>query len=442
MRILIATDYYPPFIGGAQIQTRLLARNLRARGHDVVVATVAQSGLPALEDDDGIAVYRLRHLRTAFQGSPFGMQSHHPPFPDPVAILPLRRLIRRYRPDVVHSYGWISYSCAVALAGSRVPLLLAARDYGYACANRTLLRDGKPCDGPALVKCLACAANNYGRPKGWLAALGVLMSRRLLRRKAGAVQCVSTYVEAITRRDFLGHARPTVPAYVVPDVVDGSAAGLAHGGVADNSVAAVLSQLPDEPFMLFVGALRRIKGVDELFDAYRRLDTTTPLVLIGTLEPDSPTVFPAGVRLITDAPHPAVLEAWERSLFGVFPSLFAEPFGTVVAEAMSRGRPAIGTGPSGHADMIVDGITGLLVPRGDVAALRDAMAKLLAEPELRERLGAAARDRSRRFTSEAALPELERILEELAGARRRPETAASRASKSEGPSCRRDNPPP
>jgi glycosyltransferase involved in cell wall biosynthesis len=407
VRILIATDYYPPFIGGAQIQSRLLAHNLRARGHEVMVVTVSQPALPSFERD-GVDVYRVRHLRGVFHGR--GAQSHHVPFPDPLAIVSLRRLIRRFRPDVVHSYGWISYSCALALARTRIPLLLTARDYGYGCANRTLLRDGRPCEGAALLKCLGCAGRNYGRPKGWLAAVGVLASRRLLRRKAEALHCVSTYVEEIMHRDFLDHAGPAVPSHVVPDVVDTAAAQLAPGEVDDDSVAAILAQLPDEPFILFVGALRRIKGMEELLDAYQRLGTTTPLVLIGTMEPDSPRVFPAGVRVITDAPQPAVLQAWERSLFGVFPSLFAEPFGTVVAEAMSRGRPVIGTGPSGHSDMIVEGETGLLVPRGDVEALAAAMRSLLDDSCLRERLGRAALSRSRRFTVETSLPILEQVL--------------------------------
>jgi glycosyltransferase involved in cell wall biosynthesis len=409
VRVLIATDYYPPFIGGAQIQSRVLAHNLRARGHEVVVATVSQRGLPALEND-GVPVHRLRHLRSVFQGRRYGVQSHHVPFPDPLATILLRRLIRRFRPDVVDAYGWIGYSCAAALLGSRIPLLLTARDYSYGCANRTLLRDGRPCDGPGLVKCLGCAGRNYGRPKGWLAALGVLTSRRLLRRKARALHSVSTYVEHIMQRDFLDHAGAGIHSYVIPDVVDSAAAARDRTG---DAMAAALALLPDEPFMLFVGALRRVKGVDELLTAYRRLDTPTPLVLIGTIEPDSPKEFPAGVHVITNAPQPAVLRAWERSLFGVFPSLFSEPFGTVVAEAMSRGRPVIGTGPSGHDDIIVHGETGLLVPRGDVDALTAAMQTLLEDPQLRDRLGRSALVRSRRFTVETSLPVLEEVLERL-----------------------------
>jgi glycosyltransferase involved in cell wall biosynthesis len=411
VRVLIATDYYPPFIGGAQFQSRLLARNLRDRGHEVVVVTPSQRGVPKIEEDDEIAVHRLRQVRTVFWGPPHGTQRHHPPFPDPVTIVGLRRLVRRFKPEVVHSYGWISYSCAAALLGTDIPLLLTARDYGYGCANRTLLRDGRACDGPAFLKCVACAGRNYGRPKGWLAALGVFGSRRLLRHKTRALHCVSTYVREIMRRDFIDDRSSTIPSYVIHDVVYSEGADPA-------AEQEYLEQLPDEPFMLFVGALRRAKGVHELLAAYMLLDGPPPLVLIGTPEPDSPTAFPAGVRVIKGAPHSAVLAAWERSLFAVLPSLLPEPFGTVVVEAMSRGKPVIGTRPGGHLDLIVDGESGLLVPRGDVEALAGAMRALLADRELRDRLGRAALARSARFTASVSLPRLEQALDELATARR------------------------
>src|SRR5215469_15647975 len=142
MRILIATDNYPPYIGGAQIQSRLLAHELQRRGHDVAVATVWQSELPAFEADEGVAVHRLRQLRTLPGIARKRWQHYQPPFPDPVTSLQLRRLIRHLQPDIVHSYGWISYSCAAALHSSSVPLVITARDYAYGCAARTLMRDG------------------------------------------------------------------------------------------------------------------------------------------------------------------------------------------------------------------------------------------------------------------------------------------------------------
>jgi len=122
--------------------------------------------------------------------------------------------------------------------------------------------------------------------------------------------------------------------------------------------------------------------------------------------------------VITDAPHAAVLAAWERSLFGVMPSLLPEPLGTVVLEAMRAGKAVIGTIPGGHSDMVVNGETGLLVPRGDVDALAAAMHVLLTDSELRERFGQAAAGRAVDFTADVSMPQLERVLEGLAPERR------------------------
>jgi glycosyltransferase involved in cell wall biosynthesis len=184
-------------------------------------------------------------------------------------------------------------------------------------------------------------------------------------------------------------------------------------GDAERETIRHLELLPSEPFVLFVGALRRVKGVAELLAAYERLSNPPPLVLIGTLEPDSPSVFPAGVHVLQDFPHEAVMAAWDRSMFGVFPSHFPEPLGTVVCEAMSRGKPAIGTAPGGHTDMIRDGETGLIVPRGDVPALTAAMRLLIDDQDMRTRLGEAARERATHFTAAVSIPRIEQLYDTL-----------------------------
>ena len=65
---------------------------------------------------------------------------------------------------------------------------------------------------------------------------------------------------------------------------------------------------------------------------------------------------------------------------------------TTILEAMSMSRAIVCTRTEGQTDTIVDGETGLYVPPGDVAALRAAVARLVADPELAGRLAAAGRD--------------------------------------------------
>ena len=415
LRILLVSDHYPPFIGGAHRQTQLLAHELQQRGHEVNVATVWSGGLPEVEDDAGVRVYRMKQVRTWLPGVVNDRkQRHQPPFPDPITVAGLRRVIRRFKPDVVHAYGWFSYSSALALLGTNIPLLISARDYGYSCATRTLVYRGEQvCDGPALQKCLGCAADLYGTPKGWLAALGVLMGRALLQHKVRGVHSISAYVQAIMRRDFQGDQRTNAIAEaIIPSFREDDADQHSN---ADGQIQNYLDRLPTEKFILYVGALRRVKGVSQLLTAYGRLAAPPPLVLIGTFESDSPREFPPGVVVLENVPHRAVMAAWERSLFGVIPSLWPEPLGSVVYEGMSRGKAVIGTTPGGHTDMIVPGETGLLVPAGDIDALAQAMMDLIDQPELRERLGTAAKERSRLFTASVAVPQFERFYQSVIG---------------------------
>ncbi len=420
-RILIVSDHYPPFIGGAHRQTQLLSRKLMQRGHKVAVATVWQPGLPTIEDDNGVRVYRLKQLRALFRPFMTGTkQRHQPPFPDPITVWQLRRLIDQFKPDVIHSYGWFSYSISLALLGKQVPLLISARDYAYSCATRTLVQNGEQiCSGPGLVKCMTCAARLYGVPKGTMAVAGVYMGRGLLRHKLTGMHSISTYVQEIVGRDFLasdrqsltgGAIKPRIIKEIIPSFRENDSV---ESKTLEPKIQKYVEKLPQEPFILFVGALRLVKGLQQLLSAYEQLKSPPCLVLIGTKEADTPREFPKGVIVLESFPHKAVMAAWEQALFGVIPSLWPEPLGSVVYEDMSRGKAVIGTTPGGHTDMIVDRATGLLVPQGDVAALANAMQELLDNPALRDRLGMAAQERAHLFTADVVVPRFEQLYQQL-----------------------------
>jgi glycosyltransferase involved in cell wall biosynthesis len=415
MRILMASDFYPPFIGGAERQVQLLSQELALRGHTVGVATVWHRGLPAQQDDAGVDVRRLKGLTTRVPW--FSKDPHrrfHPPFPDPGIVWGLRRLVLRWRPDVVHAHGWIAYSCAAALLGTKIPLVVSVRDYGYTCARRTLLRDNRICDGPAAAKCLACAARWYGLPKGAAAVGGVFAGRALLTRKIAATHSVSSFVQQTVRRDLLcGRTRMAkIDRDSIPDIVVPSFLVESGDAALDQ---AYTDRLPDRPYILFVGALQPHKGLTPLLAAYARLDAPPPLVLIGSVWPETPTTFPPSVTVLHNVPHHVVMAAWERCLFGVAPSVWPDPLPGVVREAMSKGKAVIATTVGGNTDMISHGETGLLVPPGDVYALAAAMQRLIDDAALRERLGQAAQQSARQYAAGAVLPRFEAIYRQLAG---------------------------
>ena len=413
--ILMVIDHYLPIQGGAQYQTQRLSQSLAQRGHKVSVVTVWQTGLPEVEDDNGIKVYRIKGLtlRVPWFFKEPGWRRYPPPFPDPGLVLELRRLIGRLHPDVIQVYGWMVYSCAVALLGKHIPMVVSARDYGYSCANRYMMHGQHLCDGPGLLKCTVCARDYYSLPKALAATIGIAAWRRLLINKTGAFHSVSTFVQQILDRDVLrtpvGRQNPSGPnalSVVIHDLFEEQEA------TAD---PAYMAQLPDEPFILFVGTLDQRKGMDVLLRAYAMLGAAPPLVLIGITTPDTPATFPPGVTVLRNVPHPTVMAAWHLSLFGVAPSVVPDCLPNVVLEAMSEGKAVVGTNIGGIPDMILDGGTGLLVPPGDDLALAAAIERLSNDPALRERLGRAAQLRVQLFSPTYIVPHFESLYARLAG---------------------------
>jgi glycosyltransferase involved in cell wall biosynthesis len=89
---------------------------------------------------------------------------------------------------------------------------------------------------------------------------------------------------------------------------------------------------------------------------------------------------------------------------------------TVIFEAMAEGVPVVGSRHAGIAEAVEHGSTGLIVPEGDPLSLADALAGLIASPELRQRLGTAARRvAAERFSAIRQSRRLEAALLRVAG---------------------------
>ena len=101
---------------------------------------------------------------------------------------------------------------------------------------------------------------------------------------------------------------------------------------------------------------------------------------------------------------------YARAGIFVFPSLWHEPFGIPVIEAMAAGLPVVATRGGALPEVVVDGETGILVERGDGEGLAAAIRKLLADPHLRARMGAAGRRRVQQlFTWDHSVARLEEL---------------------------------
>jgi glycosyltransferase involved in cell wall biosynthesis len=137
-----------------------------------------------------------------------------------------------------------------------------------------------------------------------------------------------------------------------------------------------------EPLEIFyTGRLSPEKGIAELVAATQGMN----LVVSG----DGPlrSLVPDALGFI---PREELHRRFASAAVVVCPSI-SEGFGVVCAEAMAHGKPVVASAVGGLCGLVDDERTGLLVPPGDVDALRAAIQRLLDDPELRARLGAAAR---------------------------------------------------
>jgi glycosyltransferase involved in cell wall biosynthesis len=111
----------------------------------------------------------------------------------------------------------------------------------------------------------------------------------------------------------------------------------------------------------------------------------------------------------------------------VLPSL-AEPFGLVLIEAMSLGKPVIATNAGGPREIVEDGLTGLLVPPAEPIALAAAITRLIRDPSLRIEMGLRGRQRfTQNYTVARMSADILRIYHDALRGRRAPERGASRS---------------
>ena len=221
--------------------------------------------------------------------------------------------------------------------------------------------------------------------------------RRYILARADRVLCVS---EAVARQ-FGGSARVEVVHNGFPR---------AEFDRATPEAAAAFRRtrgLGDRPCVAVAGRLKLVRKGQETFlraaALLRREFPDARFVLIGTPFPGNES-HEAALRALA-----AELDLGEAAVFAgeaedplaalramdvvVLSSGLPEPFGGVVIEAMALGRPVVGTRIGGTPEQIADGETGLLVPPGDPAAMAEALRRLLADADLRARMGAAGRQR-------------------------------------------------
>lgn len=390
-------DFYPPSIGGSERHVATLSEHLVKRGHDVAVCTVKQTNTKSFEIHDDVHIYRLKSL---FQRISFAYRNPsrklHPPLKDPKVTKQLERIVKNYKPDVIHSHGWIVFSYLPSKSRLEVPLVHTLHHYGLICPRQDLFKDLTVCTQPFSLVCYTCCAKQQGLVRSFFTTTLVRGNQRGL-SEVDKFIAVSNFVRDV----HIKHLNiPVDKIPVTPNFYD------VASGESDYE-----NNLPYD-FILYVGALMPHKGVDVLLKAFKVSDMNLPLVLIGSKHPS----YDYGkyhdgkkVLVIENAYRGLVIEAYKKCKFVVIPSIWAEPCPTVALEATAYRKAIIASNIGGLPDIVVNRETGLLVAPDDPNILSEALEEMADDGKC-SGMRVKARERFlKSFTAEKVVLKIEEL---------------------------------
>jgi glycogen synthase len=406
MKVLIATDSFPPNCGGSGWSTYELARTLRSQGHEVAVVQ------PRPGHPDGQRNYEGFLVREA------GVFA--PAIPFVRNYLKSERLYGRLAPvllemiketgaEVVHGQHVMTIPPAVAAGDAAgIPSIATVRDYWPVCYWSDLIHD--PDSESLCPACSAGAMRTCLRPRAgaaWPVALPMIPYMRAnLARKQSALARATRVIAVSTAlaRDLAARSAGLSPDRLatIPNPVDVQAI---------RATAARRRADTAGPFALYMGKLAPNKGTRHLITAVERADLRWPLVVVGD-GPDRPLLerwaarSSRAVKILGWLPRDEALGWLAAASALVFPSHGPESLSRVLLEASALGVPIAAMDTGGTRDIIVPGVTGLL--SSDAPSLGDDLAKIVGNRNLAASLGRAARERvDARFS---AGPVVERIV--------------------------------
>lgn len=330
-------------VGGASVHVRDMARTLLERGHEAVVLVGGQGPVTEALAAAGVPFRPMRWL----------VRPIHP-ICDALAVFEARSLLQQLRPDLLSTHsskaGWVGRVAGRSLG---LPTLFTAHGWAFT--------EGVPSGRSRIV----------------------LLAEKVVGPLADRIITVSEN----DRRLALRH-RLAAPERIVA----------IRNGMPNVAPALRADPAAEPPRLVMVARFDPPKDQAMLLEALARLDGWAwSLDFVG----DGPRLEAARaraarlgladrVRFLGDRRDVAERLA-EAQVFVLATNWEGLP--RSILEAMRAGLPVVASDVGGVREAVADGETGFLVPRGDAEALRDRLARLLADPALRRRMGEAGRRR-------------------------------------------------
>jgi glycosyltransferase involved in cell wall biosynthesis len=391
VKILLVNDYATAAYGSENLTLRLRDL-LRQRGHD---ARLFASCARAVDEQEVLADYQCFGTRSRFNRL---LQ-----VVNPWAFWEFRRVLREFRPAVVHVKIFLLQISPLILPLLRnVPSLYDATVLRSICPTGIkMLPDGGVCHVPAgtvcyhnrcfLLRSLLPAMLGMWFWKKWRNAFDLIITNsHAMRFRLNS--------EGVEVKHVIWHGIPTRPQR---------------------------PPLSSPPTVAFAGRLALEKGADVLVKAFARTSqeiTDARLILAGDgLERKRLKNLIADLGLssrVSMTGHilqPEVERLFDAAWVQAVPSRCVESFGMVAAEAMMRGTAVVASASGGLVEIVgEDGQRGLLVPPGDDKALAGALLSLLRNRQLAEKMGRAGREFALvRFNEETYVDETLRLYEKI-----------------------------
>jgi glycosyltransferase involved in cell wall biosynthesis len=392
MRILFLSALYPPNTkGGGEVSTHLIAQGLQARGHDVEVIT---SGIRA--EERVVEGVRVRQLALSLTAKPLLEQRHARKMAQALA----KAIGDPTQYDVIHAH---DFRTAQALSELNWPnTIVTARDYAQICGSpNNILADGSLCPGCTFKNVLrnqaVVEAPLWRKPfRIWQYRYNIDYRLTSFQKFKHQIFISKAQHAQIARHQDLRHTtthvvyNPAPPRYL-----------------KDSPVR------PVDHTLLYVGTIQAYKGVGVLLEAFRALAKRYPniqLKLVGEGAARAAYERQVGtwglqyrVSFVGRIPHDRMQTLYDEATLLVAPHLWLEPFGRTVAEAMARGKVVIAADVGGPAEIIQDGKTGFLFPRGDSSALAGRIAYVLQMNHFDRR---EIEDNARRWVQQHLAPDI------------------------------------
>lgn len=373
MKIVIGADSYAPDINGAARFANRLAHGMAARGHEVHVVCPSTVGAEQIESDGVVTIHRMRSIRYRWHAT---MRVCLPWLAGPDA----RALLDRLQPDVVHVQSHMVVGRAVAHAAERLGIPLVA--------------------------------TNHFVPENVFGYVPFLPRR--LHRQAGRLAW-NDLARVFGQADMI--TAPTPLAVELLTDATGLPAEAVSNGIDTERYDDVAREAErtadpqDGPVILFVGRLDQEKRVDELIGAFARIPAGTGarLEIVGGGDQRELLVELAdrlGVASRVDfrgqISDEELLAAYGRASVFCMPGV-AELQSLVTLEAMSTGKPVVAANAMALPHLVRSGYNGWLYTPGDIGELAVRLSTLVADPQLRRRMGQHSRTMVSRHDFETTL---------------------------------------